>query len=78
MSKTHEHGIVVGYHRDDPQRHWMIPVADTVAGRCVGCRTPVFLNTNGVSAVRERDAGVICVRCDKFEGVQVDRSLIES
>lgn len=76
--KTHAHGIVTGYHRDDPERHRKIPPADIPAGRCVGCRTVVFLNTFGVSAVRERDADVICRRCDRVEGLDVDRSLIES
>lgn len=76
--KTHSHGIVVGYHRDDHERHRKIPPADIVAGRCVACRCVVFLNALGLSAVRERDADVICRRCDRTVGLDVDRSLIES
>lgn len=78
MPSARSHGIVTGYHRDDDRRHRMIPPADLHAGRCVSCGCNVFLNANGVSAIRERDADVICRRCDKDVGQEVDRSLIES
>lgn len=76
--KTHSHGVVVGFHRDDVDRWMKIPPADIYAGNCVSCGCNVFLNTYGVSAVRERDADCICRRCDKLHGLEVDRSLIES
>ncbi len=76
--KTHSHGIVTGYRSEDQARYMKIPVADIKAGRCVSCRAEVFLNRFGVSAVRERDADVICRNCDRVEGQSVDRSLIES
>jgi hypothetical protein len=76
--KTRSHGIVVGYRSEDPRRYRMIPPADTKAGRCVVCRNVVYVNANGASALRERDADPICRVCDHNEGVEVDRSLIES
>jgi hypothetical protein len=76
--KIRSHGIVVGYHRDDNERWTKVPPADIHAGNCVSCGCNVFLNINGVSAVKERDADCICRRCDKMFGTEVDRSLIES
>lgn len=76
--KTRSHGIVTGFRSEDQRRYLMIPPADIRAGRCVSCRAEVFLNVNGVSAVRERDADVICANCDRVDGSDVDRSLIES
>ena len=72
------HGLVVGYRAEDTRRYFKQPRADIRAGRCVDCRAEVFLNVYGVSAVRERDADVICANCDAREGALVDRELIES
>jgi hypothetical protein len=76
--KTHSHGLVVGYRSEDQRRYLMVPRAEIRAGRCVSCRAEVFVNMNGASALRERDADPICVNCDAREGSHVDRSLIES
>lgn len=78
MAKTHVHGLVVGYRSEDQRRYRMQPRADIDGGRCVSCRCVVFVNANGVSALRERDADVICAGCDQREGVSVDHSMIES
>lgn len=76
--KTRVHGLVVGYRSEDQRRYRMVPRADVRGGRCVACRCEVFVNVNGVSALRERDADVICWNCNEREGASVDRSLIES
>lgn len=78
MPKTRSHGLVVGYHRSDDERFKMIPPADIHAGVCVSCGCHCFVNVNGVSALRERDADVICRLCDRRVGSEADRSLIES
>lgn len=78
MPSTNIHGLVTGFHRDDHERYRKIPVADIRAGNCVACKCTVFLNPFGVTAVRERDADVICRRCDRIEGLAVDRTFIES
>lgn len=78
MPATRQHGLVTGYHRDDIARHRMIPPADIPSGRCVGCGCQVFLNANGISAVRERDADVICRRCDRRDGREIEQQMIES
>lgn len=78
MPKTHSHGIVVGFRPEDSRRYRMIPKADIRAGRCVVCRVEVYVNANGASALRERDADPICKYCDERDGTHVDRTLIES
>ena len=78
MAKTHVHGLVAGYRSEDQRRYRMIPAADIKGGKCVSCRAEVFVNVYGVSALRERDADVICMNCDAREGASVDQSMIES
>ena len=78
MAKTHVHGVVVGYRSEDQRRYLKYPKAEIRGGRCVSCRAEVFVNSFGASALRERDADVICMNCDSREGSSVDRSMIES
>jgi hypothetical protein len=78
MPSTNPHGLVTAYHRDDNERWRKVPPADILGGNCVSCGCNVFVNVNGASALRERDADLICRRCDRLYGADADRSLIES
>jgi len=46
-----------------------------MGGYCVGCGCAVYLNTLGISAVRERDADVACSECESLYGADITRSL---
>lgn len=76
--KTRSHGVVVGYRSEDQRRYLLTPQATIRGGACISCRADVFINSNGVSALRERDADVICWNCNRAHAADVDRSLIES
>ena len=79
MPEARAHALVVGYRREQlAERFAKIPVADIVGGRCISCSAPVYFNAFGVSAIRERDADVVCERCEKLYSAEINRALIES
>lgn len=72
------HALVVGFARDQMRRHLMIPPAEIRGGRCIGCGTDVYVNPSGAAAIRQRDADVVCERCESMYHADINRSLIES
>lgn len=78
MPEARAHAIVVGFLKDDLRRFRKIPVADIDGGRCISCSKPVFFNLFGVSAIREKDADVVCDQCERRYQADIDRALIES
>lgn len=78
MPEARAHAIVVGFLEGDTRRHFKIPKADIVGGKCISCGKPVYFNLFGVSAIREKDADVVCDHCERRYGADIDRDLIES
>lgn len=79
MPEPRSHALVVGFPREMlAERFAKIPVADIVGGRCIGCSRPVYVNVFGASAIRERDADVVCTACERMYDAEINRSLIES
>ena len=49
--------------------------ANIVGGKCIGCNQDVYLNSLGMSAVREKDADVACLECETHYGAELTYSL---
>lgn len=47
----------------------------TIAGRCIGCNQDVYVNSLGMSAVREKDADVCCLQCETNYGADLTNSI---
>lgn len=60
MSRSAQ-SYIVGYRSEDQQRYFKD--ATIKAGRCDDCGAEVFLNSSGVSAMRERDSILYCMNC---------------
>lgn len=74
------HALVVGYRREQLKERLVdkYPPADIVGGKCVGCECLVYVNPFGASAIRERDADVVCTFCERQYDADINHSLIES
>jgi hypothetical protein len=73
------HAVVVGYRGSQlAARYAKIPPAIIVGGKCIGCSESVYVNEFGASAIRERDADVVCDRCEVLYDADINASLIES
>ena len=71
---------MVGFRREQlyERLRAKIPPADIIGGKCISCGCSVYVNVFGASAIRERDADVVCSRCEKLHDADLNRSLIES
>lgn len=80
MAEARSHALVVCPARGDlAERYAMIPPADIPAGACMGgCGAICYVNPSGAQAIRERDADVCCLRCNRLFSADINRSLIES
>lgn len=79
MPEPRSHAIVICPTREDlAERFAMIPPADIRVGPCISCSRECYVNPSGAQAVRERDADVCCLRCERLYSADINRSLIES
>lgn len=79
MAEARSHAIVICPTRDQlEERFSMIPPATIVGGRCISCGNECYVNPSGAGAIRERDADVCCIRCERLFSADINRSLIES
>ena len=77
--KARSHAIVICPTYDDRlERFSMIPPATIKAGRCIGCSRLCYVNPSGALAIRQRDADVCCLRCERLYDADINHSLIES
>lgn len=77
--KARAHAIVVCPLWDDLYaRNSMFPPADIRAGRCIGCSKQCAVNPSGAKAIRDRDADVCCLDCEKRYDADINHALIES
>lgn len=73
------HALVVCPLREDlAERFAMVPPATIRAGRCISCGHDCYVNPSGAQAIRERDADVCCLRCERLHTADINRSLITS
>jgi hypothetical protein len=79
VPEARSHALVVGFRREQlAERYAKIPPAEIVGGKCIGCSAPVYVNVFGASAIRERDADVVCTGCERRYDAEINRALIES
>lgn len=79
MPEARSHALVVGFRREQlAERYAKYPIADIIGGKCIGCSCDVYVNPFGASAIRERDADVVCGRCEVLYDADINRALIES
>lgn len=73
------HALVVCPVREDlAERFAMVPPAMIRAGRCIGCSRDCYVNPSGAAAIRERDADVCCLRCERLYDADIKRAMIAS